>query len=137
MNITLSFELFCSFFPTEKCKSLDNFTINTTTCKICKQDFPRGRGYLLGHIGKAHLNEIKDGDDTNNDDDNTDLKQSETVPAPPKVSQSLHKFVFLCDFYLMNDRQDYNYKYDRLGHSLDKNVKLHEIKKKTKQNKKL
>ena len=79
-NITL-----CSFFPTEKCKSLDNFTINTTTCKICKQDFPRGRGYLLGHIGKTHLNDIKEGA-SNNEDDDTDSKQSETVPAPPKVS---------------------------------------------------
>ena len=131
MNITLSFELFCSFFPTEKCKSLDNFTINTTTCKICKQDFPRGRGYLLGHIGKTHLNDIKEGA-SNNEDDDTDSKQSETVPVSPKVSQSLHKFVFLCDFYLMNDSQDYDYKYDRLGQSLGKNVKLHEKKKKKK-----
>ena len=110
MNITLSFELFCSFFPTEKCKSLDNFTINTTTCKICKQDFPRGRGYLLGHIGKTHLNDIKEGASNNEDDDDTDSKQSETLPVSPKVSQSLQKFVFLS-----NERPPLVYVYKNVG----------------------
>ena len=110
MNITLSFELFCSFFPTEKCKSLDNFTINTTTCKICKQDFPRGRGYLLGHIGKTHLNDIKEGASNNEDNDDTDSKQSETLPVSPKVSQSLQKFVFLS-----NERPPLVYVYKNVG----------------------
>ena len=67
----------------KRCKNLDNFTINGTTCKICQRKFPTGRGFLLGHIERTHLNEIKVANET-------DSKQTETTPDPTKVSQNLH-----------------------------------------------